>query len=186
MSEISAKDPVCGMSVEPGHEAARADHAGKTYLFCSPGCRDTFAKDPAKFAKGGAGEAPKKKRWGLFGIAVLALAGAGTGRAQGEAEPTPAEKVITIQGEIVDTTCYLRHEKKGTEHAKCALMCLRAGIPMGLLEDGTGKVYVFVSESHGNPHKDIEKYLLKKVKVTGALYERGGLSGIAARAITEL
>ncbi|MBI2061886.1 MAG: methyltransferase domain-containing protein [Nitrospirae bacterium] len=51
MNEIVEKDPVCGMDVKAGHEAARFDHLGKTYLFCNSGCRDTFAKNPDAHVK---------------------------------------------------------------------------------------------------------------------------------------
>jgi Cu+-exporting ATPase len=40
-----AKDPVCGMTIEPGHAAARAAHEGKTYYFCSRSCKDEFDKN---------------------------------------------------------------------------------------------------------------------------------------------
>ena len=44
-----AKDPVCGMSVDPATAKHRADHAGATYYFCSAGCRGKFVADPARF-----------------------------------------------------------------------------------------------------------------------------------------
>ena len=34
-----AKDPVCGMSVDPATARHKGEHAGKTYYFCSAGCR---------------------------------------------------------------------------------------------------------------------------------------------------
>jgi YHS domain-containing protein len=45
-----AKDPVCGMAVDPGKAAGASVHAGKTYYFCSASCRDKFEKEPAKYA----------------------------------------------------------------------------------------------------------------------------------------
>ena len=43
-------DPVCGMDVTPGDAAGgRAEHAGTTYWFCNPGCRERFVADPARF-----------------------------------------------------------------------------------------------------------------------------------------
>ena len=44
-----ARDPVCGMTVDPKTTAHRADHAGKIYFFCSGRCREKFTADPAKF-----------------------------------------------------------------------------------------------------------------------------------------
>ena len=45
----TAKDPVCGMSVDPGTSKLKADHAGATYYFCSGGCREKFVANPAKY-----------------------------------------------------------------------------------------------------------------------------------------
>jgi P-type Cu+ transporter len=44
-----ARDPVCGMSVDPATAKLKADHAGTTYYFCSAGCRGKFVADPARF-----------------------------------------------------------------------------------------------------------------------------------------
>jgi Cu+-exporting ATPase len=46
---ILAKDPVCGMSVDPHSAKHRAEHAGRTYYFCSAGCRTKFIADPQKY-----------------------------------------------------------------------------------------------------------------------------------------
>jgi Cu+-exporting ATPase len=43
------KDPVCGMMVAPEKAAAKAEHAGKTYYFCSKGCAERFSREPEKF-----------------------------------------------------------------------------------------------------------------------------------------
>ncbi|MGD9538106.1 MAG: heavy metal translocating P-type ATPase [Alphaproteobacteria bacterium] len=44
-----AKDPVCGMSVDPHKTAHRAAHAGRTYYFCSAGCRAKFEASPERY-----------------------------------------------------------------------------------------------------------------------------------------
>ncbi|WP_112322181.1 heavy metal translocating P-type ATPase [Oceanibium sediminis] len=43
------RDPVCGMEVDPAADTPRLEHEGHTYHFCSNGCRDRFAKDPAAY-----------------------------------------------------------------------------------------------------------------------------------------
>lgn len=43
-----AKDLVCGMNVDE-NKAIAVVHGGKTYYFCSTGCKSTFAKSPAKY-----------------------------------------------------------------------------------------------------------------------------------------
>ena len=42
-------DPVCGMSVDLA-TAEHIEYAGRTYYFCSAGCRTTFEKDPERYA----------------------------------------------------------------------------------------------------------------------------------------
>jgi Cu+-exporting ATPase len=44
-----AKDPVCGMDVNVATAAGKSEYKGKTYYFCSPGCKITFDKDPEKY-----------------------------------------------------------------------------------------------------------------------------------------
>jgi YHS domain-containing protein len=44
-----AIDPVCGMQVDEKTAAATHQYQGKTYYFCSPGCKAAFAKEPEKY-----------------------------------------------------------------------------------------------------------------------------------------
>jgi YHS domain-containing protein len=44
-----AKDPVCGMEVDPARAAATVEYQGETYYFCSPGCKAAFEKEPEKY-----------------------------------------------------------------------------------------------------------------------------------------
>jgi YHS domain-containing protein len=47
-----AKDPVCGMEVNPEIATAQglsSQHDGETYYFCGKGCKLDFDEDPAKF-----------------------------------------------------------------------------------------------------------------------------------------
>jgi len=43
------KDPVCGMDVDPLTAKHRAEHSGRTYFFCSNGCRTKFEADPQRY-----------------------------------------------------------------------------------------------------------------------------------------
>lgn len=45
-----AKDPVCGMQVDEKGAAGVSTYQGKTYYFCSPGCKKAFDENPAKYA----------------------------------------------------------------------------------------------------------------------------------------
>ena len=42
-------DPVCGMTVDPATNTISHEHAGRTYYFCSGGCRAKFQADPDRF-----------------------------------------------------------------------------------------------------------------------------------------
>src|SRR5262245_54564463 len=44
-----ARDPVCGMAVDPHTAAHRREHGGRTYYFCCAGCAAKFAADPGKY-----------------------------------------------------------------------------------------------------------------------------------------
>lgn len=47
---IMAKDPVCGMEIDPAKAAGSVEYEGQTYYFCSPSCQQAFQADPAKHA----------------------------------------------------------------------------------------------------------------------------------------
>ena len=48
-------DPTCGMQIDPAKAAGKSDYKGKTYYFCSPGCKKTFDANPEAVLN------PKKK-----------------------------------------------------------------------------------------------------------------------------
>jgi Cu+-exporting ATPase len=47
----TAKDPVCGMSVDPALTPHHARHEGQMFHFCGAGCRTKFAADPARYLR---------------------------------------------------------------------------------------------------------------------------------------
>jgi xanthine dehydrogenase accessory factor len=46
----TAKDPICGMTVDTISTNYMSEYAGVIYYFCCAGCKHTFAKDPQKYA----------------------------------------------------------------------------------------------------------------------------------------
>jgi Cu+-exporting ATPase len=59
-------DPVCGMAVDPALTPHHHVHDGRTYHFCSAGCRQKFAADPRRFLSGApslAHMAPPAAEW---------------------------------------------------------------------------------------------------------------------------
>ncbi|MBP7148889.1 MAG: efflux RND transporter periplasmic adaptor subunit [Acidobacteria bacterium] len=56
VAQAGATDPRCGMSVDVAAAAAAgldASYGGRTYYFCSGGCKEEFERDPAKYALAG-------------------------------------------------------------------------------------------------------------------------------------
>jgi P-type Cu+ transporter len=47
--KTAARDPVCGMTVDPDRAAAQSVHDGKTFYFCCQSCAAKFAASPAKY-----------------------------------------------------------------------------------------------------------------------------------------
>ena len=82
-----------------------------------------------------------------------------------------------VTGEIVDLMCYIDHGAIGEKHGQsCGAKCMKAGGPVGLIENG--KVYVVVGE-----HKPINDELAdscgKTVTIKGKLAERSGIAMLA-------
>jgi len=48
-SQATVQDPVCGMNVDPGNSSRSTNYDGKTYSFCSAGCKYRFDADPMQY-----------------------------------------------------------------------------------------------------------------------------------------
>jgi YHS domain-containing protein len=46
------KDPVCGKEIDTDKAAAKISASGKTFYFCSLGCKEEFGKNPGKYLGG--------------------------------------------------------------------------------------------------------------------------------------
>lgn len=70
---LSRRDPVCGMTVQPGGMFT-ADHEGTSFSFCSEPCRRTFAENPRRFALNAAAalgaQDPMSRRIAYFSMEV--------------------------------------------------------------------------------------------------------------------
>jgi hypothetical protein len=100
--------------------------------------------------------------------AVLAVGMAGLAMA------AAAQKSVT--GNLEDTFCYNVMGAHGASHAQCALKCAQKGIPVGLVEKGTEKMYILLppKDKQALPG-DVLKNMEKEVTVTGRSYSKGGV-----------
>ncbi len=115
-----------------------------------------------------------KSFWSLLSVVVIitAIAWAQHAHQSGSGRET------TIVGEVIDTVCYLSHGSTGKAHRRCAEYCVRQGIPLGILEEKTGRVYLSLPVDHSNPNAKLKDVIAEKVRVTGTIYSKGGLTGI--------
>ncbi len=95
-----------------------------------------------------------------------------------------AAESVQVTGEIIDTYCYSLMGAKGDSHRQCGIDCVKKGIPAGLLEDGTSKVYVLLpnKDKTSLPKEVIEK-MARKVTITGKVYAAGGSQFLTIEAI---
>ena len=91
-------------------------------------------------------------------------------------------KPVTLTGTVVDTGCYVTHDSRGADHVTCAMACAKNGVPLAILDDG-GKLYLPIAADHKNQNEKLMPFAEKKVKVTGTLMEKPGLTGIAIKTI---
>ncbi len=84
-------------------------------------------------------------------------------------------KAVTVQGEVVDLSCYLSHE--------CAIACVKKGLPMGILTED-GKLFVALEDhAKADAYQQLKKFTAKQAKVTGVVHTRNGITGIAVQQV---
>ena len=89
-----------------------------------------------------------------------------------------AKAQATITGEVVDTGCYLGAGERGAKHQQCAQLCIRKGMPMGLLTS-TGDLYLVVPpHSKTEAYKKVQGWAGLDVEITGTVMERNGMKSI--------
>lgn len=99
------------------------------------------------------------------------------------AHEPPKGKPITLTGLVVDTGCYLSHDSKGADHAACATICAKGGVPLAILDDG-GKLYMPIAADHKNQNLKLLPFIEKRVKVDGTMLEKAGVTGIAIKTVS--
>jgi hypothetical protein len=92
-------------------------------------------------------------------------------------------KEVTMTSLVVDTGCYMSHNSKGEKHTTCATTCAKAGVPLALLDEASGMLYIPVATDHKNQNEKLMPFIEKKVKVTGTVVEKGGVKGFAIKSV---
>lgn len=93
-----------------------------------------------------------------------------------------AEKSIT--GTLEDSFCYVTMGAHGASHQKCAEACAKKGIPVSLVEKGTGTAYILLPPKNDEPIPDsVISRMEDQVTVTGDEYDNGGTHYLTVKAI---
>lgn len=90
---------------------------------------------------------------------------------------------VTVTGEVIDVSCFLRHAARGAEHAECAAYCAAQSMSLGILDAKTSQVYLIIPQGHYNPTERMTRHLAMTVRATGLGYFWGGLKGIEVREV---
>lgn len=86
-----------------------------------------------------------------------------------------AEKEVSVTGEVVDTYCFATMGAKGASHKQCGITCAKKGIPVGLLESGTSKLYVLLPDKDkGTISENVIDKMGDTVTISGQSYTTGG------------
>ena len=94
-------------------------------------------------------------------------------------------KTQAIKGEVIDTYCFAVMGAKGESHRQCAIDCFKAGIPAGLLENGTNKVFVLLpnKDKTSVPQNAILEKMGRQATITGKTYTVGGSNFLTVESI---
>ena len=96
---------------------------------------------------------------------------------QDKKEKKKESKEVTVTGEVIDVKCYLTGMMggMGEDHKQCATDCIKGGLPVGILEQKTEKVYLVVPKAGmTGPNEELLPYVAQKVKMTGTFADKGG------------
>jgi len=94
-------------------------------------------------------------------------------------------KDVSVKGELVDTYCFLTMDAKGAGHKECAVTCAQKGIPVGLLEEGTGKLYVLLPDKNGEAlPESVITHMGDAVTVKGDSYTSGGSQFLTVESVS--
>jgi hypothetical protein len=96
-----------------------------------------------------------------------------------------ADALVTVTGEVIDSACYIKAGAKGEGHRGCTQKCADGGIPLALLEDGSGKVIWLASKEDGKtPNAELKPHAGHKVTIKGNYAERGGTKLLVIDSVT--
>ena len=92
---------------------------------------------------------------------------------------------ILVTGEVLDMTCYIAYNLTGPDHAECARVCIRNGLPVGIKAQD-GKVYLLTGEPGHSVNAELADYAAKIVTIKGKQSIRNGFTQLQVEEIRKL
>ncbi|HKV54570.1 MAG TPA: hypothetical protein VJN94_07980 [Candidatus Binataceae bacterium] len=93
-----------------------------------------------------------------------------------------AEK--SVSGTLEDSFCYATMGAHGAGHKKCAQACARKGIPVSLVENGSGTMYVLIPPKNDEAIPDsVISRMEDSVTITGDEYVKGGVHYLTVKSV---
>lgn len=120
-------------------------------------------------------------------LSVLALSAWADDTKKGhEGHSEEAMKSVTLEGEILDLYCYMKHpdDGQGTEHAKCANSCIAKGLPIGFMSDG--EVLLIIGKGHESAAELVAGFAGAPVRVTGMKITHHGMKAFEIETVEKI
>ena len=118
---------------------------------------------------------------GMFATGLAAALAVGLGAVVLAAD-TPATKSVT--GTPEDSFCWAGMGASGPGHKKCAIGCAKAGVPVTLVEKGSGDAYILLPPKNAEAlPSDLIAKMEDEVTVTGKEFSKGGVKYLTVDSI---
>ena len=104
---------------------------------------------------------------------------------EGRNRPVVGAQEILVTGEVLDMTCYIAYNLSGPDHAECARVCIRNGLPVGIKAQD-GKVYLLTGEPGHSVNAELADYAAKIVTIKGRKTVRDGFAQLQVEEIRKL
>jgi hypothetical protein len=101
---------------------------------------------------------------------------------EGRNRPVAGAQEILVTGEVLDMTCYIAYNLSGPDHAECARVCIRNGLPVGIKAQD-GKVYLLTGEPGHSVNAELADYAAKIVTIKGKQTARDGFAQLQVEEI---
>ncbi len=132
--------------------------------------------------------------WACSGGAEADSTGAAAEMAEGTTAATTATATAStqeegsIEGQVVDVSCFLAQGLKGEAHRQCAEICANdLNIPLNILDDEENLWQLVDDDMPGHDQNPtVVQYAEQRVRVTGTLIEKGGNRAIIVKDVALL